>query len=236
MKLNAIGVEKFAIPTPVAKIESGVQGEDQYDQLADVLQAYTSHESAFMIIQKDIDLTFNTNVYDPAKVEASIDAEDRRMVKAFLANFLELGMGSSGGAYALSNDLSDFFLSGIEHIACTIEDAINSKLIPQLIQINFGEQDAYPTLCHSGISDKAGEELAKVLKFLAESRIIVPDNVLEEDIRKRFNLPMISTDGQRQPLTSSAANIDQSSPPTPPKNLAERIRLMEAQRFGRGRS
>ncbi len=147
------------------------------------------------------------------------------MTKAFLANFLELGMGGGGGSFALSNDLSDFFLAGIDHIATLIEGPINRCLIPQLIQMNRGQREKYPRLKHSGISDKAGKELAEVLKLLADARVIVPDNPLEANVRHRFQLPRSSTEGQR-PIPSPSA----AAPFTPNGTLSERVRLSEAKR------
>ena len=88
----------------------------EFDNFVNVLENYTTHQKSYLIKPEGWGLELQTNTYDPQKVEASIENEDKRMVKAFLANFLELGM-SGTGAYALSNDLSDFFLSGIEYIA-----------------------------------------------------------------------------------------------------------------------
>lgn len=219
LKINGIGIERFAIPTPIAKIESGVQGDASYDQLAYVLEAYSAHENNFLIVNKEVDLDFSNSSYDPSKVEASIDAEDRRMVKAFIANFLELGMGQSGGAFALSNDLSDFFLNGIEHIAHLIEEQVNTVIIPNLIKINFGEQAGYPKLTHTGISDKAGKELAEVLQILTGAKIIIPDDNLEVDVRKRYGLPDASMEGQR---------IAQAPQPfQQPQTLSEKIRMLK---------
>ena len=134
--------------------------------------------------------------HDPSRAEQSIDNEDKRMAKAFLANFLELGMGGGGGAYALSNDLSDFFLSGEIFIANIIKESID-ELLKELVILNFGEQDKYPTFEFSGIKDKAGEEFAKVLDLMVRSKVIVPDDNLEDHVRKRFGVTERSEDGQR---------------------------------------
>ena len=118
------------------------------------------------------------------------------MVKAFLANFLELGMSGSG-AYALSNDLSDFFLSGIEFIAKEISEQFNKKVIPDLIKLNFGPRDKYPTLNFTGISDKAGKELADILSTLTSAKILTPDDRLEKHLRKRLGITEMSEEGKR---------------------------------------
>lgn len=241
MKLNAIGIEKFAIPTPVVDVPSGKENSPEFALLKDALEKYVAHHSAYLLKPAGWTIDLKTNTYDPQKVEVSIDNEDKRMVKAFLANFLELGM-SGTGAYALSNDLSDFFLSGLVQIADEITGPFNERLIPRLVKMNRGERAKYPKLVVSGIEDKAGKELAEIIKFLADSKAIIPDDALEANLRKRYSLPAASKEGQREVKPDTGMTYDQpGSDPTkiaPPKlGLAEKIRLAEAKRkrlVGRG--
>ena len=198
-KINAIGIEKFAVPTPIATIPQGKQASTQYTKLITALEKYTTHQSNYLIKPEGFDIDLRTNSYDPSKVEASIENEDKRMVKAFLANFLELGM-SGTGAYALSNDLSDFFLTGLEFIAEEIADQINKNIIPEIVKMNFGPRDKYPTLNFSGISDKAGKELAEILSILSTSQILTPDDTLEKHLRKRLGITEMSDEGKRLPM------------------------------------
>ncbi len=220
LKLNAIGIEKFAVPTPIATIPDGKQNSSEYDLLISALESYTSHEKAYLTIPEGWTLDLKPNAYDPQKVEVSIENEDKRMVKAFLANFLELGMNSVG-SYALSNDLSDFFLSGVEYIADELISPINLKLIPDLIKMNRGNRAAYPKIKVSGISDKAGKELGELLKILSDGKFLTPQDADESQIRKRLGLPAFTGEGAR----SSAP------PPAEPSTLAERIKLAEARRI-----
>lgn len=197
LKLNIIGIEKFAVPTPVATIPSGKQSTEQYTNLITALEVYTSGQANYLTIPEDYKLDFsNRTQYDPAKVDSAIDAEDRRMAKAFLANFLELGMNNRG-SFGMSEDLSDFFLSGIEHIASGVSEQVNTNLIPEICNLNFADQRPFPKLKHSGITDKAGKELADVLSVLAGAQVLVPDDPLEENVRKRYNLPKKSDLGRR---------------------------------------
>ena len=198
-KINAIGIEKFAVPTPIATIPQGKPASTQYTKLITALEKYTTHQSNYLIKPEGFDIDLRTNSYDPSKVEASIENEDKRMVKAFLANFLELGM-SGTGAYALSNDLSDFFLTGLEFIAEEIADQINKNIIPEIVKMNFGPRDKYPTLKFSGISDKAGKELAEILSILSTSQILTPDDTLEKHLRKRLGITEMSDEGKRLPM------------------------------------
>ena len=223
LKLNAIGIEKFAVGTPMAEVPDNKEKTKEFANLIEALTAYTSHESNYLIYPTGWKITLNNNSYDPSKVEESIDKEDKRMAKAFLANFLELGM-SGGGAYALSNDLSDFMLAGLDHIANEIAAPINQDLIPSLIKMNRGPREFYPKLKHSGISDKAGSELASMLKSLAESKFITPEDADEDHLRRRIGLPNRTGQGARK------VEAPQPGFPSEPATLSERIRARRGKR------
>jgi len=187
LKILAIGLEKYAVPTPIGTVPT-MAGAD-FDAFLEALERYTSHETNYITLPKGWDITLKENNFDVQKVKAAIDLENMEIVDAFMTNFLELGMNGGGGAYALSNDLSDFFLSGLVHLAELIAEPLNQKVIPDLIRTNFGPQDEYPQLVATGITDKAGQELASSIKALIDGRAIKPDDVLEANLRKRFKLP-----------------------------------------------
>lgn len=197
LRLNAAGIEKFAIPTPIVEVPAGQYGSQSYQYLLEALNVYCSHQANYLTVPEGWKFTVNTSPYDPDKVETSIDNEDKRMTKAFLANFLELGQSGGGGSYALGQDLSDFFLSGIEHVAFMIAETINKTLIKEIVNLNFGPRSKYPELHFSGITDKVGVEFAQVIAQLAQNKIITPDDKLEKHVRERYDLPEMSLDGQR---------------------------------------
>ncbi len=188
MRLNAIGIEKFAVPTPVVEVPAGKESSPEFETLKECLEAYISHENAYLTIPFGWKLILNNSTYDPQKVEISIDNEDKRMTKAFLANFLELGMNGFG-SQSLSLDLSDFFTGSIDQLAKNFSDKINQQLIPSIIQMNRPQRPGYPKLKHSGISDKAGKEFADVINGFVQQGVLSTDDVLESHVRKRFALP-----------------------------------------------
>ena len=223
LKLNAIGIEKFAVPTPLAEIPDGKQNSTQYVNLINSLQSYLTHQNNYLTYPTGWKITLNSNTYDPSKVETSIDNEDKRMTKSFLANFLDLGT-NGGGSYAMSNDLSDFFLSGLDHIASKIEGPINQHLIPQLIMMNRGQRENYPKLKHSGVSDKAGKELAEILQLTGQNKFITPDDSTEDHLRKRFKLPKSSLIGRREPTAAQPQQFQEKP------SLTQRMLATEAKR------
>ena len=233
LKLEAIGIEKYAIPTPILKVPENKENSPEKTVAESVMKKYTTHEQQWISIPFGWEIDFLKNDFDPSKVRAAIDKDNVEMVHAFLANFLELGQSGSG-SYALSFDLSDFFLGSIEHLACFISEEINRSLIPRLVKLNFGPQEEYPKMRCSGITDKAGKEFAEVLKLLVEAKALIPDDDLEKDVRTKYKLPNKSDVGQRSmdpqpaPMAGPAASTPpQVTPPALAPKLSETLLLVE---------
>ena len=192
LKLAAIGIEKSAIGTPIGKYPYPEHGTAQYTSFKNNLQALTSHNKNFLVLPQNKegpswDVEVMKIDFDADKVKQMLDYEDLAILRAFIAQFLALGSGSTG-SFALSSDQSDFFLNGIVFIADMIGEVFD-KLIEELIILNFGEQDEYPKLKHSRIRDKAGKEFAEVLKLAREAGIIIPDDKLEKFTREKYDMP-----------------------------------------------
>lgn len=195
LKLMAAGTEKNAIKTPVIKVPAGKEGTPEFAAMTEAVSAYTSHECAYITVPEGWELTLFDGNFKPEEVVAAIKFENSEMAFAFLANFLELGMNGTG-SYALSNDLSDFFLGGITYLAEMMCDAVN-KIGQNLIDLKFGPQEGYPKLKASGIADKVGLEWGNLLKALSDGRYIIPDEPLELHIRRRLGLPEPDTETSR---------------------------------------
>lgn len=190
-ELQYIGIERFAIPTPIVQVPKTVKINDaEYKKGISVVRGFTSAEDSYIAYPEGWDLKLHNNVFDPQKINAVIKTENENMASAILASFLELGTGGNTGAYALSADLSDFFFSGLTYYASIITDTINNCLIPQLIKLNFGEDvTMYPKLKYSGITDNAGKELMEVITGFTGAGVVSKDEQLEDHVRKVFNLP-----------------------------------------------
>jgi SPP1 gp7 family putative phage head morphogenesis protein len=229
LKLMAIGIEKFAVPPPVLTIPIGKENTEEEAIAKQVMRKYLSHEQQFITKPDGWDIDFVESHFDAEKVITAIQFENTEIVHAFLANFLELGQ-SGGGSYALSFDLSDFFLGGIEHVAKIICEVINQSLIPDLVKMNFGPQETYPKLTCSGISDKVGKEFAEIIKLLMDGRALTPDQDLEANLRKRFNLPekkelptLAPEAPNNTPVTPNIPDLKVVQQPTVPAALSEKV-------------
>lgn len=187
LKLIAAGINNYAMGIPILDVPPGEEASAQYLKAVAALKSYVTGRAAYLTKPKGWDLTIQANPFDAEKIRKVVNEENIEMVGAALANFLELGQ-SATGSYSLSFDLSDFFLGGLEAVAKKICETINKDLIKELVWMNFGVAPKVRITC-SGISDKAGEELSKVLLNLKGAGLITPDETLEKTLRKRFGLP-----------------------------------------------
>lgn len=202
LKLMAIGSEKHAVPPPVAKVPTSATPDDRAIA-QDALERFSSNESSYLMIPAGWELDFLKNQFDPEKLQVCLEYEGIQIARSTLMQFLMLGTGSSSGSWALSTDLSDFALSALEYVADRMVSPFNKRLIPELVAMNYGPQDAYPKLKVSGISDKAGKELSELLKNYVDAGIVEADDELEANIRKRHSLPKKGT--PRKGATTEAA-------------------------------
>lgn len=188
LKQESVGNQNASTPIPVLSVPDGEQNSDQYKNAIAFLQNYTTNQASYLVKPVGWELELVNNTFDSSKIRETIKSENEEIAFAFLANFLNLGSGM-GGSYALSNDLSDFFSSSLEFIAEEICEVYNIILIPQLVKLNFPNQECMVKLKVSGIADRAGKEFAEVIELLTRSKALTPDHELEESLRKKYKLP-----------------------------------------------
>lgn len=194
LKLQAIGIEKFAVPTPYMEVPAGEENSEQAANARKVLKQYIAHQLQYIMYPAGWKLGFaSPSNFDSSKLRASVDAENVEIALAFLAGFLELGQNGGGGSRALSTDISNFFLQGLDHVGTSICEPFNRVLIRQLVDLNFGKQQAYPELTCSGITEKPGVDLSIIIKNLLDSKAVTADEDLEADVREKYGLPKKKT-------------------------------------------
>lgn len=192
-KIQAIGIERAAKGVPVGKIPAEILNRNDYEEqrqaTQDVLDALSSHETNAVVLGAGFELEEFKQTHDAEKVQKVIMSENVEMTKSFLANFMELGLENNSGSFALGSDLSDIFLSGLQCHAKLIEERIDIQLIRPLIKAKFGPQEFYPKIKATGINDKAGKELAEIVKILVETGLLAPSDMLESHLAKLYKLP-----------------------------------------------
>ena len=90
--------------------------------------------------------------------------------------------------------------------------------------MNFGPREKYPSIRFTGISDKAGKELAETLSILKQADILIPDKKLETHLRKRLGITEISEEEQRKGEVSFTEDDFENL------ELSERLKLLKNSR------
>ncbi len=224
LKLTAIGVEKYALGTPIGTIPAGKEKSEDVAAFKDVLSSYTSHECAYITKPEGWNIEIQRGEFDASKLKEIILLENTEMINSVVANFLALGTNGGGGAFALGTDLSDFFLSGIQSYADLICGVLNRKLIPNLVRLNYGPQRGYPKAKCTGINDKAGKEFSDIVTSLLNAKAIKADNPLEEFLRSQYKMP------KADPTTARVDVAPAVVPSVGPKQFSESIQLDEKYR------
>lgn len=191
LKLILLGMEKYAVPFMTCTTPTSATAKDKKN-ISTALKMIASGIKTFIRMGEGYTLEAQNIDFDAQTIESSVDKEDMRMTRAFLASFLLLGQTESGSR-AVSNDLGQFFTNSLEYVANLVEDAINIPLKEAQIA-TFGKQSSYAYVKFAGISDRFGQQTATMLATLTTAGIITPDMVLESSTRKRMGLPKIDED------------------------------------------
>ena len=122
---------------------------------------------------------------------AIIDRYDKRIATSVLADFVLLGQ-QSVGSFALADSKTKIFALAIGTYLDIICEVFNNQGIPRLIDINgdhFKGITDYPKMIHGDIEEPDLQQFASFVKEMVAAGIIVPDESLEEEIRRVGHLP-----------------------------------------------
>jgi phage gp29-like protein len=213
-KLQAIALERWAVGIPVGKVPAGTSEQDKQTFLQ-MLEAMRGHERAAMVLPEDYSVELIGAEAGQRANQAFVEAiqhHDTMIVKAVLAQFLNLGTGDVG-SWALSRDHSQLFLMGLNSVAQWFADHINRYAIPQLCRLNFGEDFTdFPELTFADLRLVLQREvLAEAISKLVQVGILTPDRGLQEWVRDVFDLPPLPEEQPEEvelPAPETTANSD----------------------------
>jgi len=117
-----------------------------------------------------------------------IERYERRMAMVVLAQFIFLGM-SSTGTQALAGTVVDVFQEAIAAWSTMTADVINRFAVPRLFALNPYNVEALPQFKHSEASVPNLAEIATYVNALVGAQVITPDESLEKHLRAMADLP-----------------------------------------------
>jgi hypothetical protein len=128
---------------------------------------------------------------------------DESIGRSLLAMFLNLG--HDNGARALGATFVDYFLLAVNSIIRNIDETITEHIIRDLVELNYGADEAYPVLRSDDLTAEA-TPTAEALKALADAGLLTHDRELEADIRRRYRLPVKPEPVGEQALEDTSGN------------------------------
>lgn len=197
-KVDAIGIERHAVGVPTAwEPENGVSDDDR-DEVDEMLENYRAGAQAYMRFphgwEFEISGSGDGSRYDPMP---TIKHHDEMIARNILAMWLSLGTTESGSR-ALGESMIEFFVFVLEHFAELICETVKRDIMTDLVCWNFGDPMNYNFgLRYDDLDIGIGQWLAESLEKLTNSKIITPDQPLEDHIRSTFNLPEHDPDTAR---------------------------------------
>ncbi len=132
---------------------------------------------------------------------AIIERYDKRIATSVLADFVMLGQ-QQVGSFALADSKTKIFALAIGTYLDIICEVFNIQAIPRLIDLNgehFKGITDYPKMKHGDIEEVDLQQFADFIVKLSGAGILVPDDEMEEHVRRVGNLPEKSTPREVNP-------------------------------------
>lgn len=203
-RVDAIAHERQGVGVPVAYWTMTPSAE-QEAEVETLLRKFRANEEAHLQIKTPnlrvemMDMKGGTS----RNPQFTIEHHDRQIMKAVLAQFMELGRSSSG-SFALSTDHSRLFLLSLEAIANSIAESFNKFAIRRLVDLNF-DVEAYPKLTYSKIGDTDVNGLSTAIQRLMQVGALTADDMLESHLRRETGLPQMDEASARRPVAPETA-------------------------------
>ena len=199
-EIEGIGIERdlAGLPVIIAPENMNIWDEDDPDMvsirtgLEEMVRSIRVDEREGIVLPFGYDLKLLSSAGSKAiNTSNVIERYDKGIAMTVLADFIFLGH-ESVGSFALSSDKTELFAMAIGAYLDIICETFNSQGIPSLIDINgdhFKGITDYPTLTHGDVETEDVYKLATYVKDLTVSGAMIPDEGLEEYLRKIAGLP-----------------------------------------------
>lgn len=132
---------------------------------------------------------------------AIIDRYDKRIATSVLADFVMLGQ-QQVGSFALADSKTKIFALAIGTYLDIICEVFNIQAIPRLINLNgehFKGITDYPKMVHGDIEEVDIDQFTTAITGMVGNGIIVPDDSLEDEVRRVLHLPERIDTGDPRP-------------------------------------
>ncbi len=194
--INGMGFERAFVGLPVFEYaEDYTPTEEDRKLVAAIGRALRVDEKAWVGVPAGV--KFRLETVTNSNATSLLDAIKQYriwMLMVVMADFMALGVLSSGGSYSLGQDKSELFLMAVDGWLDKIAHPdnlgiLNRYAVPRLFAYNsgFDGMTDYPRIKHSSVQKPNLPALADFLSALYN--FILPDPNLEKELRSLANLP-----------------------------------------------
>lgn len=188
-KIDAIQKERHGIGVPVIKLPPTFSKADK--ELADEMgRNIRTNERAHIVLPPMWEFEFAKLEGQPVDCLPSIAHHKSSIYENVLAPFRD---GDSSGKEAY-----DLFLKSTRYIADTLAEVINRFVVPELINYNWNNTKDYPKLRARWIGEFEDMRTRSfAVRNYIGAGVIVPDDRLEDQIRREMDVPLRDPDSAR---------------------------------------
>lgn len=214
-KIDMIDLQNRGVGIPMAKLAGG-GGARERDALLNILSHLRggSKELAFLVIQKDEDVSFLTSTGTAKDAQPTLQHHRASMVKAGGQEYFEQGntaTGSRAGASALA---TGFFVS-VDGIIRHIEDVVNYGCGPQMGLVEefcyVNDEDAdesdIPTIRGSRVSPTEQLDNIPLVQDSVSKGLVPTHRKLANEALRRLGWPELSEDEWEEAMEAKRSSV-----------------------------
>lgn len=223
--IAAIKHERRGVGTPVA-----IAGENATDADIDAVElalaGMRANEKGELVLPNGWTFTWEGGSQsDETNIEAAISACDQEFAVNASAGFMELGLTTNSGSYALGSTQQGHYHLSIVGDSRFLSEGFNlgfdgTSPVKRIIQLNYGEDVGVPVLEARNLPTSNWSERIPLLINATNVGLITPDEPLEDELRQALEFDPHDEESARprgtgqQPMLKTARDRD-NPPPAP---------------------
>lgn len=225
---RSIGFERTAVGTPVVIAAEDMTEKEELDAIELLLENMRTMAKGSMVLPHGSELTWEgAGENDIANLNVAIESIKTDIAVNVSAGFSRLGL-TGPGSYALGVTLANpYHLATVGH-AKLVSIAFTLGLdgwspVRRLVTANYGAEVPIPTLEARNLPTRDIKTTMPLLFQAVQSKIITPDDPLEEEIRELLQIGLHDPDTARKsaapmPFAAASESEPDDDYPEPPDN------------------
>lgn len=200
-RIQGMQIERWALGVPKISQTDSIVSNPNKTKAIDMAKNLRAHEKGYAFVPKGFELELlDSGTAKMIEPQGAIDHHNKSILKAIMAQFLELGIDDTGSR-AVGKELKDFYLMGLSFAANYVCEVLKNQMFKELTEWNFGQGVRPPRLVFEGIQPMDLELLSRSYSQLVTSGSVTMDDPTEAYIRKQVGMP-------KQDQTTARKKVD----------------------------